>query len=107
MFDVLRTDRVTAVHGLEVRAPFLDHAFTSYYLTIPAALRAPKDGVEKHLLRSSFSDSDLIPSDILWRPKEAFSDGVSSKKKSWFEILQDYIESQVIFLTNLLKSSMK
>ena len=51
MFDVLRTDRVTAKHGLEVRAPFLDHAFTSYYLSIPAALRSPKDGVEKHLLR--------------------------------------------------------
>merc|ERR1712136_72871 len=95
MFDVLRTDRVTAKHGLEVRAPFLDHAFTSYYLSIPAALRSPKDGVEKHLLRSAFAESELIPSDILGRLKEAFSDGVSSKKKSWFEILQEHIELQV------------
>ena len=41
MYDVLRTDRTTAAHGLEVRAPFLDHAFTSYYLSLPAELRRP------------------------------------------------------------------
>jgi len=94
LFDVLRTDRSTAAHGLEVRAPFLDHAFTSYYLSLPPHMRQPKDGVEKHLLRSAF-EGDLIPSEILWRPKEAFSDGVSSKKKSWFEILQGYINERV------------
>lgn len=95
MFDVLRTDRSTAAHGLEVRAPFLDHSFTSYFLSLPADMRRPQEGVEKHLLRASFADQDLIPSEILWRPKEAFSDGVSSKKKSWFEILQDYIAMEV------------
>lgn len=95
MYDVLRTDRSTAAHGLEVRAPFLDHSFTSYYLSLPAEMRRPTNGVEKHLLRSAFSDANLIPSEILWRPKEAFSDGVSSKKKSWFEILQGYIDEQV------------
>jgi len=95
MYDVLRTDRTTAAHGLEVRAPFLDHAFTSYYLSLPAELRRPHRGIEKELLRSAFSDADLIPSEILWRPKEAFSDGVSSKKKSWFEILQEFIELEV------------
>jgi len=94
LFDVLRTDRSTAAHGLEVRAPFLDHAFTSYYLSLPPQMRQPKDGVEKHLLRSAF-EGDVIPSEILWRPKEAFSDGVSSKKKSWFEILQSYIGEKV------------
>jgi len=95
LYDVLRTDRSTAAHALEVRAPFLDHAFTSYYLSLPADLRRPKKGIEKYLLRSAFSKSNLIPSEILWRPKEAFSDGVSSKKKSWFEILQSYINNEV------------
>ena len=41
MYDVLRSDRSTAAHGLEVRVPFLDHYFTSYYLSLPAKLRAP------------------------------------------------------------------
>ena len=31
---------------------------------------------------------------LLWRSKEAFSDGVSSHKKSWFEILKENIESK-------------
>ncbi|KAF4794276.1 asparagine synthetase [Turdus rufiventris] len=95
LFDVLRADRTTAAHGLELRVPFLDHRFTSYYLSLPAELRIPKNGIEKYLLRSSFEDSNLLPKEILWRPKEAFSDGIASVKKSWFSILQDYIDQQV------------
>jgi asparagine synthase (glutamine-hydrolysing) len=52
LFDVLRADRTTAAHGLELRVPFLDHAFSSYYLSLPAAERTPtKERAEKYLLR--------------------------------------------------------
>lgn len=54
-----------------------------------------QNGIEKHLLRETFEDSNLIPKDILWRPKEAFSDGITSVKNSWFRILQEYVEHQV------------
>ncbi|EPY82881.1 asparagine synthetase [Camelus ferus] len=95
LFDVLRADRTTAAHGLELRVPFLDHRFSSYYLSLPPDMRVPKNGIEKHLLRETFEDSNLIPKEILWRPKEAFSDGITSVKNSWFQILQEYIEHQV------------
>ncbi|KAL7976626.1 hypothetical protein Chor_008575 [Crotalus horridus] len=95
LFDVLRADRTTAAHGLELRVPFLDHQFTAYYLSLPVELRIPKNGIEKHLLREAFEDSNLLPKEILWRPKEAFSDGLTSIKKSWFSMLQDYIDLQV------------
>ncbi|KAG9279601.1 asparagine synthetase glutamine-hydrolyzing-like isoform X1 [Astyanax mexicanus] len=95
MFDVLRADRTTAAHGLELRVPFLDHRFTAYYLSLPEEMRAPKDGVEKHLLREAFSGLDLIPDEILWRRKEAFSDGMTSTKKSWYSYLQENIESKI------------
>lgn len=96
LFDVLRSDRMTAAHGLELRVPFLDHQFTTYYLSLPKAARRPKDGVEKYLLRQAFNASDLLPKDILWRHKEAFSDGVASTKgKSLFHILQEYAETQI------------
>ncbi|NCQ81576.1 hypothetical protein GW750_01975 [bacterium] len=36
-----------------------------------------------------------MPDDVLWRKKEAFSDGVSDTKKSRFQMIQDYIASQV------------
>ena len=44
---------------------------------------------EKLLLRYAVDtlDSSLLPSEILWRSKEAFSDGVSGKDESWFEVI--------------------
>lgn len=52
-------------------------------------------GVEKHLLRASFEGLGLIPQEILWRRKEAFSDGMMSVKKSWYECLQEHLEAKV------------
>lgn len=97
LYDVLRGDRSTASHGLEIRVPFLDVQFTSYFLSLPPEMRQPKDGIEKWLLRVSFDKTDALPKEILWRAKEAFSDGVSSTKpgQAWFEILQNHINNQV------------
>ncbi|KAM8841200.1 asparagine synthetase [glutamine-hydrolyzing] isoform 1-T2 [Spinachia spinachia] len=95
MFDVLRADRTTAAHGLELRVPFLDHRLTAYYLSLPEEMRTPRYGVEKHLLRDSFKGLNLIPDEILWRRKEAFSDGIMSVKKSWYVCLQEHMESMV------------
>lgn len=91
-FDNLRTDRCTAAHGLEVRVPFLDYKYVYNYLGLPAAWRIPKDGIEKYWLRSCFADIDMF---WVWRPKEAFSDGVSSPQRSWHHVLQEYAQSQV------------
>ncbi|KAJ8373146.1 hypothetical protein AAFF_G00270520 [Aldrovandia affinis] len=96
LFDVLRADRTTAAHGLELRVPFLDHRFCAYYLSLPEEMRVPKDGVEKHLLRDSFKGLNLIPDDILWRRKEAFSDGMSSIKRSktsWDHVNDSQLET--------------
>lgn len=53
------------------------------------------NNIEKYLLRKAFSDSGIIPNEILWRQKEAFSDGVSKVEKSWFQFIQEYIENLV------------
>ena len=38
----------------------------------------------------------LLPDEILWRQKEAFSDGVSSfKKKSWVDVLKDHAHNLI------------
>lgn len=88
-FDAQRVDRCVAGMGLEARTPFGDHRFIKLYMTIDPKLRVAKDGVEKYLLRKAFED--FLPSKVVWRPKEAFSDGVSSLKKSWYEIIQEEI----------------
>lgn len=93
-FDVLRCDKTSAANSLEVRVPFLDKNFIDYYMSINPKYKIPqKNKIEKHLLRSSFDNNNLIPQSILWRKKEAMSDGVSSLEKPWFEIIQDKIET--------------
>ncbi|XP_078606215.1 asparagine synthetase [glutamine-hydrolyzing]-like [Branchiostoma floridae x Branchiostoma japonicum] len=95
MFDVLRSDRATAAHGLEVRVPFLDHTFTSYYLSLPPELRRARNGIEKFLLREAFSGTGLLPDEILWRPKEGFSDGTSTVDNPLHLMLGNFAASKV------------
>ena len=71
-----------ADNGLEARVPFLEKEFIKLYLSIDPKLRIPtntKKGfvMEKALLRDSFAEDDLLPEEVLYRKKEAFSDGVS------------------------------
>jgi asparagine synthase (glutamine-hydrolysing) len=89
-FDVLRSDRCISSHGLEPRTPFLDKAFVQTVLSIPLEFRRPsKSRPEKWLLRRAFDDGVTLPRDVLWRRKEAFSDGVSGQEKAWYEIAKE------------------
>lgn len=96
-FDVLRSDRSISSNGLEPRTPFLDKAFVQTVLSIPLIYRMPKRGgyCEKWLLRKAFDDGVTLPNEVLWRRKEAFSDGVSGTEKSWYQIIQDMVLSRV------------
>ena len=91
-FDVLRSDRSISSHGLEARTPFLDRFFVQSYLSLPCELRCHNSNgkCEKYLLRKAFEPLKLIPDEVLWRTKEAFSDGVSKQTRSWFEVIQDF-----------------
>jgi asparagine synthase (glutamine-hydrolysing) len=99
-FDVLRSDKSIASHGLEPRTPYLDIEFTKYYLSIPPNIRCHKinNRVEKYLIREAFGfiAPELLPSEILFRKKEAFSDGVSSLNHSWYQIIQEKLDDVVI-----------
>ena len=92
LFDLLRSDRSISNHGLEARTPFLDKNFVNTYFSIPTYLRDHKhvNKCEKYLIREAFKDTKLLPNEILFRTKEAFSDGVSTDKKAWYETIQDY-----------------
>lgn len=99
-FDVLRSDKSISSHGLEPRTPFLDRAWVQFYLSIPMNYRNHNEygDCEKFLLRDAFSESNyknsegnsLLPKEILWRKKEAFSDGVSKQSRSLYQIIQEY-----------------
>jgi len=94
-YDVKRADRCIARWGLEGRVPLLDPEFIKAYWSIPAEQRMPTyKGMEKWWLREAFAGTGLLPDEVLWRKKEAFSDGVSGQK-SWFQIIQDWVADKV------------
>ena len=95
-FDGKRVDRCIGGSGLEARMPFGDHRFIKLYLSIDPELRMPRDGCEKYLLRKAFDGKNIIPQSVLWRPKEAFSDGVSSLKRSWYQIVLDHFDKKYL-----------
>ncbi|KAI6656931.1 Asparagine synthase B [Oopsacas minuta] len=79
--DVLRTDRTTSAHGLEVRVPFLDKRFIETVYSMPRKWVCASEGNTKNLIRSAFDPKiagceKYLPDKILWRQKEAFSDSV-------------------------------
>ncbi len=100
LFDVLRSDKCISSNGLEPRTPFLDKSFVNYVLSIPIHFKnhAKFKSPEKELLRRAFNDyfddsfgRKILPDQILWRRKEAFSDGVSCQGRSLYIILQEKI----------------
>jgi len=94
-FDVLRSDRSISTNGLEPRTPFLDRSFVQFYLSIPKEIRCHNlhSKCEKYLIREAFNDGTWLPEAVLFRTKEAFSDGVSSQTKSWFEIISEKVST--------------
>lgn len=96
-FDVLRSDRSISANGLEARTPFLDKQFVAVVRSIhPTFLRPGVNGqVEKEILRCAFDDGVTLPLKVLWRRKEAFSDGVSTPEKAWFQEIQDRLANSI------------
>ena len=94
MYDGRRLDRTLAFFGLEARVPFLDINFVKTIWELPPKIRMPTyNNCEKFLLRQVFNDDKYLPEDCLFRKKEAFSDGISSKDKSWFNIIANKINT--------------
>lgn len=98
-FDLLRSDKSISGAGLEARVPFADKEFLSYIMQIPPRFkRFTDERIEKYLLRKAFQSGDgdgdaLLPDDVLWRRKEAFSDGVSSANgRTWVQMLKEYTD---------------
>jgi len=94
-FDVLRSDRCISSHGLEPRTPYLDPSFVEAYLSLDKETRFHPGSKqqEKHYIRHVIQEYDptLLPSEVLFRRKEAFSDGVSSQKKAWYQMIQERV----------------
>ena len=76
VYDVLRADRCISVNSLEARVPFGDLKFVRYAMSIDPELKMNRHSMGKYLIRKAFADDHILPDEILWRQKAAFSDAV-------------------------------
>jgi asparagine synthase (glutamine-hydrolysing) len=66
---LVKVDRTSMAHGLEVRVPFLDHVLMEYVASIPPRHKL-HNGEGKYILKKAFRK--VLPSQILDRPKMGF-----------------------------------
>ena len=96
-FDLLRSDKSISGAGLEARVPFADKTFLEFVMSLPPWTKrfgaGAEHAVEKHLFRNAFDG--LLPDDVLWRRKEAFSDGVSGHDRTWVQIIKEYVDKRI------------
>lgn len=67
---LVKVDRASMAHSLEVRVPLLAHGFVDWAATVPLSLKR-RGGVGKYLLRRAIED--WLPPGFLDRPKQGFA----------------------------------
>lgn len=70
--DILvKVDRASMMHSLEVRSPFLDKALAEYVNRLPSSYKYRR-GTTKRLLKDALLKSGLLPPGIVHRRKKGF-----------------------------------
>jgi asparagine synthase (glutamine-hydrolysing) len=87
---LVKVDRMSMAHSLEVRAPFLDHRLAELMNRVKFATKLPA-GRQKYLLRKAMER--YLPASFLWRRKQGFAVPLSH----WFkESLGDYVRQKLL-----------
>lgn len=67
---LVKADRMTMAHSLEARSPFLDSRHIAFTGRLPVNMKI-RGRTQKYLLKKAFAE--LLPRDILNRPKQGFA----------------------------------
>ena len=87
---LVKVDRMSMAHSLEVRAPFLDHRLAELLNQVKFDVKLP-GGRQKYLLRKLMER--FLPADFLWRRKQGFCVPLGF----WFkEGLNEYIGQKLL-----------
>ena len=91
LYDCLRANKSLAAWGVEGRVPFLDKEFLDVAMRLNPQLKmCPGQTMEKKIVREAFAH--MLPSEVAWRQKEQFSDGVGY---SWIDTLKQITSERV------------
>ncbi len=86
---LVKVDRASMAHSLEVRSPFLDHEFVQFAARIPAKYKWRR-GKKKWLLKRAFAD--VLPKPVIERKKQGFGVPVNE----WFrDDLREFAHERV------------
>jgi len=87
---LLYFDRMSMIHSLEVRVPFLDHKVVEYCATIPSQFKVDRS-VTKRVLKEAARG--LLPEEVIHRKKVGFFRDATT---AWFEAQADSAVKEVL-----------
>jgi asparagine synthase (glutamine-hydrolysing) len=67
---LMKVDKMSMAHALEIRVPFLDHKFVEFTASLPGDWKL-KGFRTKAIFREALKD--LLPKEIVWRGKQGYS----------------------------------
>jgi len=90
--DILvKADRMTMAHSLELRVPFLDHHLVEFAATIPPHFKIAEN-MTKYVLRRAATE--WLPQDVAFRPKRGFPVPTREwMKNEWLFDVRELLES--------------
>jgi asparagine synthase (glutamine-hydrolysing) len=87
---LMKVDKMSMAHALEIRVPFLDHRFVEFTSSLPGNWKL-KGFRAKAIFREALSG--LLPDQIVWRGKQ----GYSLPSKNW---LREGLKEPLITVLN-------
>ncbi len=97
---LMRVDKITMATSVEARVPFLDHKLVEYAMSLSRASKV--EGTSgKHILKRALED--VLPHDVLYRPKRGFGAPI----REWFKgrmgkLLEDRLMNSTMRRRNFL-----
>ncbi|RKY53928.1 MAG: hypothetical protein DRP92_02380, partial [Candidatus Neomarinimicrobiota bacterium] len=87
---LVKVDRMSMAHSLEVRVPFLDHRLVEFAFFLPVEYKI-KGKTTKFILRKLMQGK--LPRKVLMKPKQGFTPPI----KKWISSdLKDYIHDSIL-----------
>ena len=100
---LVKTDRLSMMHGLEVRSPFLDYKLTNQVRKIPSKFKLKKN-ISKYILKKTFEND--LGKEFTNRKKMGFTAPISKwllNKSNSFSIKSQYLKNNKNFLDKKLE----
>lgn len=100
-YSNVKVDRISMMHGLEARSPFMDHKLVEFAATIPPRLKI-KGKKRKYMLREVARS--YIPTEVLNLPKQGFSAPINQwLRHELRDLAHDVLGGGALVKDNLMK----